>query len=43
MSAVAAPRAPAPELEHPEAVGPIGRLGAWTVDRILPDVSFGHS
>ena len=32
MSAVAAPRASAPGLEHPPAVGPVGRLGAWTVD-----------
>ena len=32
MSAVAAPRAGAAAVEHPDAVGPIGRLGAWTVD-----------
>ena len=33
MTAVAAaPSSGASPLEHPEAVGPIGRLGAWTVD-----------
>ena len=33
MSAVASARLAAPAaLEHPEAVGPIGRLGRWTVD-----------
>ncbi len=33
MSAVATARPAAPAaLEHPEAVGPVGRLGRWTVD-----------
>ncbi len=34
MSAIAAPASPAAAAarEHPEAVGPIGRLGRWTVD-----------
>jgi hypothetical protein len=33
MSAVASARlAPSAALEHPEAVGPVGRLGRWTVD-----------
>ena len=31
---VAAPRPAAPAVEHPEAVGPIGRLGRWTADHV---------
>ena len=31
---VAAPRPAAPALEHPDAVGPIGRLGRWTADHV---------
>src|SRR5664279_3639621 len=29
-----APAMAAPAVEHPEAVGPLGRLGRWTVDHI---------
>ncbi len=31
---IAAPRPAAPTLEHPEAVGPIGRLGRFTADHV---------
>jgi putative drug exporter of the RND superfamily len=35
MSAVAAASRPAPQaLEHPEAVGPLGRLGTWTAEHV---------
>ena len=35
MTAIAAvPRPAGPALEHPEAVGPIGRLGRWTADHV---------
>ncbi len=35
MTAIAArPRPAAPGVEHPEAVGPIGRLGRWTADHV---------
>jgi len=35
MTAIAAaPRPAAPAAEHPEAVGPIGRLGRWTADHV---------
>ena len=32
--ATAPPPAAAPTLEHPESVGPIGRLGRWTADHV---------
>jgi RND superfamily putative drug exporter len=34
MTAVAAAGRPATTSEHPEAVGPIGRLGRWTADNV---------
>jgi RND superfamily putative drug exporter len=34
MSAVAAATRPAAALEHPEAVGPLGRLGGWTAQHV---------
>ncbi len=34
MTLVAAPLRAAPAVEHPEAVGPLGRLGRWTADHV---------
>ena len=34
VTTVAASSAPDPAAEHPEAVGPIGRLGRWTADHV---------